>query len=317
MKTKHLFAAACAATLGLGSVFAGGEGWTSNFDAATKQAAEEKKDLLIDFTGSDWCGWCIRLKDEVFKHDEFKDGVKDKFVLVEIDFPNDKEKAGITDEIAKQNDDLQQKYGIEGFPTILLADASGKPFARTGYQAGGPENYVGHLDELRGRKTTRDEAFAKAEKTEGVEKAKALISALEAMELGEAAVASFYGEVVDQIKAADPEDETGFVKQIEDKGKYAAFEQELGKLMQAGDSEAGIALVEKTAKESGLEGSTLQKVLGIKGIILLREGKHDEAVTAIDEALEVAPDGEVAPQLKSMREQAVKAAEGGGDDEEE
>ncbi len=317
MKNKHLFAAVCAATLGLGSAFAGGEGWINDFDAATKQAAEEKKDLLIDFTGSDWCGWCIRLKDEVFKHDAFKDGVKDKFVLVEIDFPRDKEKAGITDETAKQNDDLQQKYGIEGFPTILLTDASGKPFARTGYQAGGPEKYVEHLDELRAKKATRDEAFAKAEKAEGVEKAKALVSALEAMSLSDAAVASFYGEVVDQIKAADPKDETGFVKQIEDKKKYATFEQELGELMQAGDAEGAIALVEKTAKESGFEGSTLQKVIGIKGIILLREGKHAEAVAAIDAALEAAPDGEVAPQLKAMREQAAKAAEKGDEDEEE
>src|SRR5690606_8230205 len=99
--------------------------------------------------------------------------------------------------------------------------------------------------------------------------------------------------------------------------KYAAFEDELGKLMQAGDTDAALALVDKTAKESGLEGSSLQKVLGIKGIILLRNGKPAEAVTAIDAALEVAPDGEVAPQLKSMKEQALKAAEAKDGEEEE
>src|SRR5690606_18384268 len=110
-----------------------------------------------------------------------KDGVKDKFVLVEIDFPRDKEKAGITEEIAEQNNKLQEKYGIQGFPTIMLTDASGKPFAQTGYQPGGPEKYVEHLDTLRAKKAARDEAFAKAEKSDGVEKAKALVSALEAM----------------------------------------------------------------------------------------------------------------------------------------
>lgn len=309
MKTTHLFAAVCAATLGLGTAFAGGEGWTSNFDEASKQAAGEKKDLLIDFTGSDWCGWCIKLNEEVFQHDAFKDGVKDKFVLVEIDFPRDKEKAGITDEIAAQNEKLQEKYGVQGFPTIMLTDAAGKPFAQTGYQAGGPEKYVAHLDELRAKKTARDEAFAKAEKAEGVDKAKALVSALQAMGLSDSSVSGFYGDVVEQIKAADPKDETGFVKEIQDKEKYAAFEQELGQLMQGGDSEGAIALVEKTAKESGLTGDLQQKVLGIKGIILLREGKTEEAVAAIDAALEVAPDGEVAPQLKSMKEQALKAAE--------
>ena len=56
MKTKHLLAASCAAFLGFTSAFAGGEGWTHDFAAAKKQAADEKKDLLIEFTGSDWCG---------------------------------------------------------------------------------------------------------------------------------------------------------------------------------------------------------------------------------------------------------------------
>lgn len=311
MKTTHLFAAVCAATLGLhAAAFAGGEGWTNNFDEASKTAAGEKKDLLIDFTGSDWCGWCIKLKEEVFQHDAFKDGVKDKFVLVEIDFPRDKEKAGITEEIAEQNNKLQEKYGIQGFPTIMLTDASGKPFAQTGYQPGGPEKYVDHLDTLRAKKAARDEAFAKAGKSEGVEKAKALVSALEAMGLSDSSISGFYGDVVDQIKAADPKDETGFVKNIEDKEKYAAFEQKLGELMQGGDSEGAIALVDKTAKEGGLTGDLQQKVLGIKGIILLREGKTQEASAAIDAAIEVAPEGEVAPQLKAMKEQALKAAEG-------
>ena len=85
---KLLKLAACAAMLS--PAFAGGEGWTSDFAAAKEQAAKENKSLLVDFTGSDWCGWCIKLNEEVFQHDPFKEGVKDKFVLVELDFPKDK-----------------------------------------------------------------------------------------------------------------------------------------------------------------------------------------------------------------------------------
>ncbi len=120
-----------------GFALAGGEGWISDFAAAKKEAADSKKDLLIDFTGSDWCSWCIKLNKEVFDHEPFKAGVKNKFVLVELDYPRDKSK--LTEEVIKQNEELGNKYQIAGYPTILLCDASGKPYAATGYQDGGPE----------------------------------------------------------------------------------------------------------------------------------------------------------------------------------
>src|SRR5690606_35289572 len=114
-----------------------------------------------------------------------------------------------------------EQYGIRGFPTILLTDAEGLPYASTGYQDGGPEKYVEHLDELRARKTTRDESLASAEKLEGPEKAKALVAALKAMELEDATVAKFFPRVVEDIKAADPEDTTGFAKAAAAKARLA------------------------------------------------------------------------------------------------
>jgi thioredoxin-related protein len=74
------------------SSFAGGEGWMHDIEAAKKKAAAENKDLFIDFTGSDWCGWCIKLNEEVFQHDPFKKGIADDFILVELDYPRDKSK---------------------------------------------------------------------------------------------------------------------------------------------------------------------------------------------------------------------------------
>ena len=101
--------------------------WMIDFEAAKKKAADEKKDLLMDFTGSDWCGWCIRLKKEVFDQDAFKQKVGDHFILVELDYPRDKSK--LAPETIAQNEMLGEKYAIEGYPTIILADSAGRPSA--------------------------------------------------------------------------------------------------------------------------------------------------------------------------------------------
>lgn len=310
MKTTHLFAAAFAASLSFSSAFAGGEGWSHDFEAAKKQAAAEKKDLLVDFTGSDWCGWCIKLNDEVFKHDEFKNGVKDKFVLVELDFPRDKEKAGVTEEIAKQNEALQEKFGIQGFPTILLLDASGKPFAKTGYQAGGAEKYVTHLDELRAHKGERDAALKKAGEAKGVEKAKALVSALKAMDLEDTAVSNFYGDVTAQIKEADPKDETGFTKGIEDKTKFADFQKELNTQAQKNDKfVSALAYVDETVKKGNFTGELQQQVVATKASLLAMSGKFDEAIKTVDEAKAIAPDSEVGKMMDTFKERLSAAKE--------
>ncbi|WP_193213742.1 thioredoxin family protein [Luteolibacter marinus] len=305
MNAKHFLAAACVASLGFSSAIAGGEGWTHDYTAAKKQAADESKDLLMDFTGSDWCGWCIKLNEEVFSHDPFKEGVKDKFVLVELDYPRDK--SLVSEETQKQNKELQAKYAIKGYPTILLADPDGKPYARTGYQAGGPEKYVSHLDELRAKKDTRDQAFADAAKASGVEKAKLLISALDAMGLEEAVVGNFYSEVVDQIKTADPEDETGYLAKLEAKEKFAAFEQELNGFAAKQDMDGALAFVEKSVQSGDFEGETKQQMIATKAMILARMEKFDEAIAAIDEAKAVAPDSETAGHLDGFKAQLEKA----------
>ena len=127
----------------LPSLFAA-DAWLTDLEAAKKQAAAEKKDILVDFTGSDWCGWCIRLKKEVFDQPEFAAASK-QFVLVEIDFPRSKKQ---TPEVKARNEALSKQYAISGFPTILLLDAQGDVYAQTGYQEGGAPKYLEHLAKL-------------------------------------------------------------------------------------------------------------------------------------------------------------------------
>jgi thioredoxin-related protein len=120
--------------------------WQTDFEAAKAKAKAEKKLLLVDFTGSDWCGWCKKLVAEVFGKEEFKKEAPAKFVLVELDFPTPKKKQ--SDEVKKQNKELQKRYKVRGFPTILVMDADGKVIAQTGYRPGGPNAYMKHLGEF-------------------------------------------------------------------------------------------------------------------------------------------------------------------------
>ena len=122
-----------------------GEEWLTDFDKAKKEAAEKSLPVLVDFSGSDWCGWCIKLDKEVFPQKEFEAFAKDHMVLFRADFPRAKELAA---DLKTQNEQLCKEYGIEGFPTVLLLDAGGKVIARTGYRRGGAAAYVDYLTKL-------------------------------------------------------------------------------------------------------------------------------------------------------------------------
>jgi thioredoxin-related protein len=120
--------------------------WETDFEVAKKRAKDEKKEILANFTGSDWCGWCVKLKKEVFDQPEFQEYAKKHLVMLEVDFPRQKELPAKEQE---QNEKLSDQFKVEGYPTIIMMDASGKEVARTGYQEGGPAKYVEHLKGLR------------------------------------------------------------------------------------------------------------------------------------------------------------------------
>ena len=113
--------------------------WLTDYKKALEAARAEKKVVLVDFTGSDWCVWCIKLKKEVFETPEFSKYAKTNLVLLEIDFPNGKPQS---DELKKQNAELQRQFGIEGFPTILVLNSDGKLIGKMGYVPGGPKPFI-------------------------------------------------------------------------------------------------------------------------------------------------------------------------------
>ena len=129
-------------SLALLPAFAGG--WGDNYQQALATAAKENKKVLLDFTGSDWCGWCIKLKKETFDQPQFKEFADKNLVLVEVDFPQGQ---SLSPEVKKQNDALQQQFHVEGFPTIVLLDAQGKILKQnSGYLPGGPKAMIEWLN---------------------------------------------------------------------------------------------------------------------------------------------------------------------------
>ena len=123
------------------------KGWTEDFEAAKEQAAKEGKLILIDFSGSDWCGWCKKMDEEVFAKDRFVREASKKFVLMMVDSPNDKSILSVL--ARKQNSGLKETYSVRGFPTVVIVDPEGKEVKRhSGYRSGGPNGYLKYLREL-------------------------------------------------------------------------------------------------------------------------------------------------------------------------
>lgn len=119
--------------------------WMTDFAKAEAKAKAEKKLVLMDFTGSDWCPWCIKLEKEILDTDDFRKFAKDNLVLVYVDFPKQKEQS---EEQKQANKTLAAKYKVEGFPTVVVLDKDGKKVGELGYEEGGPKPFIAQLEKL-------------------------------------------------------------------------------------------------------------------------------------------------------------------------
>ncbi len=121
------------------------EVWETNYEKAVASAKDSKKLVLMDFTGSDWCSWCMKLDKEVFSQPAFKDYAKDNLVLLKLDFPRSKQLA-LSEK--QQNEKLAKEYSIEGYPTVVVLNAEGKKVGELGYMEGGPSKFIDELKKL-------------------------------------------------------------------------------------------------------------------------------------------------------------------------
>ena len=121
--------------------------WLADLPKAEAQAKAENKIVLIDFTGSDWCGWCIKFKKEVLDTAEFQAYAAKNVVLVELDYPHKKVQS---DDLKMTNAALNKQYKVSGYPTLVVLDKDGKEIGRqVGYAEGGPAAFIAKLEEFK------------------------------------------------------------------------------------------------------------------------------------------------------------------------
>jgi len=122
------------------------KGWTNNYAKAVETAKAQNKYLLLDFTGSDWCGFCKMLDKEVFATPQFGNWAKKYVVLVQVDFPH---QTPLSPAVKTQNSELASKYPVNGYPSIVIIKPDGQELAKqVGYHPGsGAQAYISGLEE--------------------------------------------------------------------------------------------------------------------------------------------------------------------------
>lgn len=181
------------------SVYAA-EGWGVDLPAALQKAQQEKKLVLVDFTGSDWCSACIKLRRSVLDTGAFREYAADKFVLMEVDLP---QRADFDAELRKRNEAIAEQYHIAGYPTVLVLNLKGEVM-------GGFEGCISEKEAVKALDTAAEaEAlFRRAAMQSGVERARTLMLIYERFPVSKS-FAVAYQALRDEIMACDPDNVTG------------------------------------------------------------------------------------------------------------
>jgi thioredoxin-related protein len=269
--------------------------FTTDLAAAKAKALAEHKDILVDFTGSDWCGWCLVLDREVFLTAEFKSEASKAFELVQLDFPHDKTKQ--SQETAARNKAWKAELKSNSFPDILLLDEKGKVFGRTSYREGGAKPFLSYVEALRQRRIRRDAAMTEAEKSAGIERARHLDQALSALNSDEVLL-TYYRDVLDEILALDPRDEGGL--QTKYKALFARRDcnREIDRLSQNPDGAAMLTQLKEYAARPGIPVESRQYAIYMAGALACERVLKDQAqaLELVEQAIELAPHSQLAEQ---------------------
>lgn len=119
--------------------------WTTNLKQAKSKATKENKNIILVFSGSDWCAPCMKLEKQIWESPEFKNEAKEHWVLLKADFPRRRANK-LSKEQTKENEKTAEIYNPNGyFPLVVLINATGKALGKTGYKDLAPKDYIKHL----------------------------------------------------------------------------------------------------------------------------------------------------------------------------
>lgn len=272
--------------------------WLVDFEKAKKEAAKHNLDILMEFTGSDWCPPCKALHKNVLTKEAFQKTVPKHFILLKLDNRRDKSKQ--SKEEIQQYKDLSKRFAIRGVPTILLADATGKPYAKqVGYGGQNAEAYTEGLVKKTTVRKERDKYLAKAKKAKGVERAKLLAKAIK--NIGSELALTEYRDTVDEIIKLDANNKANLKAKYENLARLSDINKELNAIQAANRSnpKAAAEKIDALVKRENLTGETLQSAMYMKGAILYRTDKQASR-RALEEAMRAAPDTSRASQIRRI-----------------
>lgn len=289
---------------------AGSADWETSFIAARADADADGKDMLLYFTGSDWCPPCVAIDEKIFAESAFKDSAEAAFVPVLLDFPAKKPQ---TDAVRRQNQMLQSVYGVEGYPSLMLTDSAGQVYATAGYNVElvkrGPAVYAAHLMKLRSVRQARDTAFAEAESLDGVDRARALDRGLEAV--GMELATRFYLSEVRDVMALDADDAAGLRSKYDAVLSAERMTEALAQAvqrMQNGDPRGGLEDVVALQAEFNPQGEMLQIVEAVQAQAHLVLGEAEAARAAFGRSIAADPESARAGDIRSVMVQSGLAA---------
>lgn len=224
-------------------------------------------------------------------------------MLLELDYPQGKE---VPADVMAKREELSQKYAIEAFPTLYFADAQGRPFAEAPLEMD-VETWPAVLE---GAAKAGDEFQAtlkSADTLEGVAKAEALVTVLDAVPGGLGA--RFYPDLGEQIIAADPDDSTGFRARVAAEERKEKFNEALSAAANEGDWAAAIKVVDAELAQDGLTATDKQELIGLKAQIQYETGDVAAVIKTLEEAIAVDPESEMGTQLTAVVAELKKELE--------
>jgi thiol-disulfide isomerase/thioredoxin len=256
-----------------------GESWHVELEEGRSAAKAQDKDLLIDFGGSDWCLPCKWLKERVLSKSEFIERASREFVLIDIDLPV---RTPIPADRKRRYEELQGRYGINSFPTIVLAMPDGRPYARTTYREAyqTPEAYWDHLQPLHERGRRLREALARAKPLHGRARAEALAEGL--IQVNPRFILRFFADVVAELRKIDPSDTTGYLAFLDGRRAIDEFQAGMDLHHAAIDPVAVDALIARAK----LRGESLQEALVLRAAGEILAGQDRRALRTLAAAVD-------------------------------
>ncbi|MDP0492090.1 MAG: thioredoxin family protein [Verrucomicrobiota bacterium JB023] len=271
--------------------------WMTDFAAAREAAASSEKDMVISFTGSDWCDKCQKLAEGVLSKDVFQNTLEDDYVLVTVDFPMG------NPELSRSNEPLRIHYGVPGYPALVLADSEAKPYGLVSYERDwGTDDYLENIKLQERKKEKRDAALEKYEVAQQPEEQiAALEEALGVVPSG--TITTVYRELVEELRKLS-NDESPLVRRIYEAERLEELKTDVQALMTVGKFEEAIARANESYENEKASVSEKRAALAFRYYCQINIANYEGAYETATDLARIARGTPMAKQALTMRARA-------------